>query len=152
MFTPEFETALTGVAYDKNGLFAKILRGEIPSVKVYEDENVLSFMDIFPQSRGHLLVLPKNVEARNLLDLPADAIPTLFAAAQKIAKAMEKALKPDGIIMTQFSGAEAGQTGGLSNRLGRIFLVPRLTMGFECHRTTFSLSLETIQSTTFTST
>lgn len=69
-------------------------------------------MDIFPQSKGHLLVIPKRVEARNFLDLPAETIPKLFQTAQKIAQAMEKALKADGIVMTQFSGAEAGQTGG----------------------------------------
>ena len=56
--------------YDNDNLFAKILRGEIPSVKVYEDDEVLAFMDIFPQAHGHVLVIPKNVSARNFLELP----------------------------------------------------------------------------------
>lgn len=96
--------------YDGNNIFAKILRGEMPCVKVYEDDDVLAFMDIFPQSQGHCLVVPKNVAARNLLDLPADRIQPLFAAVQKLAKAVVTALKCDGVIVTQFNGAPAGQT------------------------------------------
>ncbi|KAI9015378.1 histidine triad protein [Hyaloraphidium curvatum] len=102
--------ALSGIAYDKNNIFAKIIRGEIPCVKVHETDDILSFMDLFPQSRGHLLVIPKKAEARNLLDMPADALGPVFTEAQKIAKAMEKALDAEGIVMTQFSGREAGQT------------------------------------------
>lgn len=96
--------------YDDDNLFAKILRGEIPSVKVYEDAEVLAFMDIFPQARGHVLVVPKNVQARNFLELPADRVAPLMAAVQKLAIATEKALKPDGVTVTQFNGADAGQT------------------------------------------
>lgn len=96
--------------YDDNNLFAKILRGEIPNVKVYEDSDVLAFMDIFPQSRGHVLVVPKNVKARNFLELPAERVGALMAAVHKIAQATEKALKPDGVVVTQFNGAPAGQT------------------------------------------
>lgn len=96
--------------YDDNNLFAKILRGEIPSVKVYEDEEVLSFMDIFPQTRGHLLVIPKNVSARNFLELPANRVGPLMERVQKLAIATEKALKPDGVTVTQFNGEDAGQT------------------------------------------
>ena len=97
-------------AYDENNLFAKILRGEVPAVKVYEDDEVLAFMDIFPQSRGHVLVVPKNVRARNILDLAEDRVAPLMVRVQRIAKATEKALKPDGLTVTQFNGEPAGQT------------------------------------------
>jgi histidine triad (HIT) family protein len=96
--------------YDDNNLFAKILRGEIPSVKVYEDDEVLAFMDIFPQTRGHLLVVPKNVKARNFLELPANRVAPLVERVHKLTIATEKALKPDGITVTQFNGEDAGQT------------------------------------------
>lgn len=96
--------------YDPDNIFAKILRGDMPAVKVYEDEHVLSFMDVFPQAEGHTLVIPKNVTARNFLDLPADKIAPLMDRVQKVAKAVEKGLSPDGIILTQFNGAPAGQT------------------------------------------
>lgn len=96
--------------YDDNNLFAKILRGEVPAVKVYEDADVLAFMDIFPQTRGHLLIIPKDVKARNFLELPAERVAPLLAAVHKLAIAAEKALKPDGVTITQFNGEDAGQT------------------------------------------
>jgi histidine triad (HIT) family protein len=96
--------------YDDNNLFAKILRGEIPAVKVFEDDEVLAFMDIFPQARGHLLVLPKNVKARNFLELPTERVAPLMERVHRLAIATEKALKPDGITVTQFNGEDAGQT------------------------------------------
>ena len=96
--------------YDPNNIFAKMLRGEVPSVKVYEDEVALAFMDIFPQAEGHTLVIPKDVEARNLLEMPADKLAPYMERVQKVAIAVEKALKPDGIVVTQFNGAPAGQT------------------------------------------
>lgn len=96
--------------YDDNNLFAKILRGEIPAVKVYEDEVVLAFMDIFPQTRGHLLVIPKDVRARNFLELPEDKVGPLMQRVHRLAIAAEKALKPEGITVTQFNGEDAGQT------------------------------------------
>ncbi len=96
--------------YDGNNIFAKILRGEMPCVKIFEDDDVLAFMDIFPQSQGHCLVIPKNVSARNLLDLPVDRIQPLFAAGQKLARALVKAFDCDGVVLTQFNGAPAGQT------------------------------------------
>lgn len=96
--------------YDDANLFAKILRGEVPSVKVFEDDVALSFMDIFPQTRGHTLVVPKHVKARNLLDLPTDMVAPLMERVQRVARAVEKALKPDGISVVQFNGAPAGQT------------------------------------------
>ena len=95
--------------YDTDNIFAKILRGEMPCVKVYEDDNVLSFMDVFPQSEGHTLVIPK-APSRNLLETNAKDIGRLFGAVQRITKALEAALKPDGITITQFNGALAGQT------------------------------------------
>ncbi len=91
-------------------VFGRILRGEIPSVKVYEDIDVLAFMDIFPQSRGHLLVVPKNVKARNFMELPAERVGPLMRAVHRLTIAAEKALKPDGVTVTQFNGAPAGQT------------------------------------------
>ena len=96
--------------YDDGNIFAKILRGEIPCVKVFEDEVVLAFMDLFPQSRGHALVLPKGVRARNFLDLPHEAVGPLMQRVQRVAIAAEKALKPDGLTIMQFNGAPAGQT------------------------------------------
>ena len=95
--------------YDSDNIFAKIMRGEMPCVKVYEDDNILSFMDVFPQSEGHTLVIPK-APSRNLLETNAKDIGRLFGSVQRIAKAVETALKPDGIVITQFNGAPAGQT------------------------------------------
>jgi len=95
--------------YDSDNIFAKIMRGEMPCVKVYEDDNILSFMDVFPQSKGHTLVIPK-APSRNLLETNAKDIGRLFGSVQRIAKAVEAALKPDGIVITQFNGAPAGQT------------------------------------------
>ena len=95
--------------YDSDNIFAKILRGEMPCVKVYEDDNILSFMDVFPQSEGHTLVIPK-APSRNLLETNAKDIGRLFGSVQRIAKAVEAALKPDGLTITQFNGAPAGQT------------------------------------------
>lgn len=96
--------------YDDDNLFAKILRGEIPSVKVFEDDVALAFMDIFPQSRGHVLIVPKGVKARNFLDLPRDKVGPLLERVQRLAIAVEQTLKPDGVVVTQFNGAPAGQT------------------------------------------
>ncbi|MBI1359469.1 MAG: HIT domain-containing protein [Alphaproteobacteria bacterium] len=101
--------SLTG-AYDGNNIFAKILRGEAPCVKIFEDDEVLAFMDIFPQSQGHCLVVPKNVEARNLTDFPAERLGPLFQRVQRLTRAVIAALSPDGVIVTQFNGAPAGQT------------------------------------------
>jgi histidine triad (HIT) family protein len=96
--------------YDRDNIFAKILRGDMPCVKISEDDAILSFMDVFPQSPGHALVVPKSVEARNLLELPADRVAPLFQEVQRLARASVKALKPDGVVVTQFNGAPAGQT------------------------------------------
>lgn len=96
--------------YDGANIFAKILRGEAPCVKIFEDDNVLAFMDIFPQSQGHCLVIPKGVTSRNLTDFPQEKLGSLFAAVQKLTNAVIKALNPDGVVVTQYNGAPAGQT------------------------------------------
>jgi histidine triad (HIT) family protein len=97
-------------AYDLDNIFAKIVRGEIPAVKVFEDADVLAFMDLFPQSEGHTLVISKTSQARNLLDVAPTALERLILGVQRVATAIEAALKPDGLIITQFNGAPAGQT------------------------------------------
>ncbi|HEX4096696.1 MAG TPA: HIT family protein [Caulobacteraceae bacterium] len=96
--------------YDDANIFARIVRGEIPSAKVYEDYQILAFMDAFPQVRGHTLVVHKHSRARNLLDVEPAALEELILGVQKIARAVRRALKPDGIVVTQFNGAPAGQT------------------------------------------
>lgn len=96
-------------AYDDQNIFAKILRGEIPSVKVFEDEAVLAIMDAFPQTEGHVLVIPRE-PARNLLELSAEAASTAITRVQTLARAVAAALEPDGVVITQFNGAPAGQT------------------------------------------
>ncbi|MET0336311.1 MAG: HIT family protein [Caulobacter sp.] len=96
--------------YDEGNIFAKIVRGEMPAVKVFEDDQVLAFMDVFPQSKGHALVISKTSKARNLLEAEPQTVAALGAAAQKLAKAVTAALKPDGVVVTQFNGAPAGQT------------------------------------------
>ncbi len=101
--------SLHGV-YDPDNIFAKMLRGEIPCVKVFEDEIALAFMDIFPQARGHTLVIPKGVEARNFLEMPADRLGPYMQRVQRVAAAVEAGLKPDGLLVTQFNGTPAGQT------------------------------------------
>lgn len=96
--------------YDDNNIFAKIIRGEVPAVKVYEDEAVLAFMDVFPQSKGHCLVISKTAKARNLLEIDAQALGAVMSTVQRLAKAVTTALTPDGVVITQFNGAPAGQT------------------------------------------
>lgn len=95
--------------YDTANVFAKILRGEIPSAKVYEDERTLSFMDAFPQSRGHTLVIPKT-EAVNLFDVSPEVLSDLIVKTQKVARAVRDALEPDGVRLMQFNGAAGGQS------------------------------------------
>jgi histidine triad (HIT) family protein len=101
--------SLTG-AYDPDNIFARIVRGEIPSVKVWEDDEVLAIMDVFPQAPGHVLVIHKRSRARNLLDAEPETLAALTAAVQKTALAVERALKPDGLTIMQFNGEAGGQT------------------------------------------
>ncbi|MEH2514248.1 histidine triad (HIT) family protein [Nitrobacteraceae bacterium AZCC 1564] len=95
-------------AYDNNNIFAKILRGELPCYKVYEDEHTLAFLDIMPRSPGHTLVIPK-APARNILDIKPDDLAHVARVAQKIAIAGKKAFQADGITLQQFSEAAGGQ-------------------------------------------
>lgn len=97
------------MTYDDQNIFARILRGELPAIKVYEDDQVLAFMDIMPQADGHTLVIPKS-PAVTLLDLAPDAAAYTIQIVQKVAKAIEKALDVKGIVLMQLSGASAGQT------------------------------------------
>ena len=97
------------MACDEQNIFARILRGELPAIKVYEDDQVLAFMDIMPQADGHTLVIPKT-PAVTLLDLPADAAAYTIQVVQKVAKAIEVGLDAQGIVLMQLSGAAAGQT------------------------------------------
>lgn len=96
--------------YDAGNIFAKILRGEAPSVRVFEDEHVYAFMDVFPQAKGHTLVIPKHSQARNLLEEEPAVLSELILGVQRVARAVRAALQPDGLVVTQFNGAPAGQT------------------------------------------
>lgn len=97
-------------AYDPDNVFAKILRGEMPAVKVYEDGRVLAFMDVFPQSEGHVLVISKISQARNLIEAEPQVLQDLMLTAQRIAAAVPTALDCDGVSIMQFNGAAGGQT------------------------------------------
>ena len=96
------------IAYDPDNIFAKILRGEIPAHKVYEDEHVLAFMDIMPRADGHTLVIPKH-PARNMLDIAPDALANLAMGVQKVAKAVKAAMNADGLTIQQFNESAGGQ-------------------------------------------
>ena len=95
--------------YDPNNIFAKILRGELPAHKVYEDERVLAFLDIMPQAAGHTLVIPK-AASRNALDAAPDDLAYVVKIAQKIAKVAIPVFGADGAILVQFNEPAAGQT------------------------------------------
>lgn len=97
------------MAYDNSNIFAKILRGEIPAVKVYEDDRTLAFMDVMPEAEGHVLVIPKE-EAEDILSLSPEGLSAMMAAVQKIAKAVDRALSPGGILLKQYNRASAGQS------------------------------------------
>ena len=97
-------------AYDPDNVFARVLRGELPAARVFEDEEVLAFMDLFPQAPGHVLVISKAGRARNLLDVDPEHLASLMRGVQRVARAVRAALRPDGIVVTQFNGAAAGQT------------------------------------------
>ena len=97
------------MTYDPNNIFAKILRGEIPCHKIYEDEHTLAFMDVMPQVDGHCLVIPKT-PSRNLLDADPTTIAHLMTTVQKVAKAVMKAFNADGIQIRQYNEEAGGQT------------------------------------------
>jgi histidine triad (HIT) family protein len=95
--------------YDPNNIFARMVRGEIPCIRVHEDEHTLAFMDIMPQSDGHTLVVPK-VAGENLLDTPPQSVAAAIVTTQRVARAVRSAMGAPGIIVTQFNGSTAGQT------------------------------------------
>lgn len=100
---------MTSQTYDPNNIFAKILRGEIPCHKVYEDEDTLAFMDVMPQAPGHLLVIPKQ-GSRNLLDADPAVLSKIIPVVQKMANAAKEAFEADGVFIAQFNEPAAGQT------------------------------------------
>ncbi len=95
-------------SYDPNNIFAKILRGELPSYKVYEDDKALAFLDIMPRALGHALVLPK-APARNLFDIAPDDLAHVMKVAQKIAKASLRVFGAQGVTIQQFNEGAGGQ-------------------------------------------
>jgi histidine triad (HIT) family protein len=97
------------MAYDRNNVFARIVRGEIPAHKVFEDEHTLAFMDVMPQADGHTLVIPK-AEAENLFDLPGPALAATILSTQRVARAVQKAFAAPGILIAQLNGSAAGQS------------------------------------------
>jgi histidine triad (HIT) family protein len=97
------------MAYDTNNIFAKILRGEVPSVKVYEDDKTLAFMDVMPQADGHTLVIPKE-PAENIFELSPEGAAAMVRTTQKVAKAVKKGLDAPGIMLFQLNGKAAGQS------------------------------------------
>jgi histidine triad (HIT) family protein len=97
------------MAYDENNIFAKILRGEIPSHKIYEDEDTLAFLDIMPRTQGHALVITKE-KARDLFDVSPKALAKLMEVVQKLAPKIQEAIGAEGVLIQQFNGAAAGQT------------------------------------------
>src|SRR3978361_485304 len=94
-------------SYDPSNIFAKILRGELPCYKVYEDEKVLAFLDIMPRAPGHTLVLPK-APARNILDISPDVFPAVMTVAQKIAQVGMKVFAADGVTVQEFNEGAGG--------------------------------------------
>ncbi|MBE1297745.1 HIT family protein [Phycobacter azelaicus] len=95
-------------AYDPDNIFAKLLRGEIPSTRVYEDDETLAFMDIMPRADGHLLVIPKT-PCRNMLDASPEQISAVMATVQRLSHAVMKAFDADGVTIQQFNEAAGGQ-------------------------------------------
>ena len=96
-------------AYDDNNIFAKILRGDLPCFTVYEDEQTLAFMDIMPQSPGHVLVIPKN-PSTNMLTIAEEDVVAVMRTTHKIAPSIRKAMGAEGFMVVQLNGSEAGQT------------------------------------------
>jgi histidine triad (HIT) family protein len=97
------------MTYDPGNIFARILRGELPCHKVYEDDATLAFMDIMPQAECHTLIIPKD-GGTGILDTPPEALKATIATTQKIAAAVKAATGAPGVMVVQLNGAEAGQT------------------------------------------
>ena len=102
--------AIGAGAYDHDNIFARILRGEAPAARVWEDADTLAFLDVFPQSEGHTLVIPRRATARDLLDADPAIFAPLMASVQRVARGLLAALSPAAIAVSQFNGAAAGQT------------------------------------------
>jgi len=100
---------MSGAAYDDKNVFAKILRGEIPAQKVYEDDHVIAIMDVMPQADGHTLVIPK-APSRNMFDIGAHDLQNTILAVQRVARAVQKAFDAPGVLIQQFNEPAAGQT------------------------------------------
>ena len=100
---------MTSMPYDSNNVFAKILRGDLPSVKIFEDGHTLAFLDIMPSAEGHTLVVPKEF-AETIFDLSPTAASALMAATQHVAGAVRRALNCEGVMLVQLNGAAAGQS------------------------------------------
>ncbi len=96
--------------YDPQNIFAQIIRGDAPCYKLYEDDDVLAFLDLFPQSFGHTLVIPKRSAACNILDVDSEALAKVIKVVQRLTRAIVAELEPDGVQVAQFNGAPAGQT------------------------------------------
>lgn len=96
------------MSYDPDNIFAKILRGEIPATKVYEDDATLAFMDIMPRADGHCLVIPKT-PCRNLLDASPDQMAAVMATVQRLSRAVMRAFDAGGVTLQQFNEADGGQ-------------------------------------------
>jgi len=97
------------MAYDKDNIFARIVRGEIPCHKVYEDADTIAFMDIMPQAKGHTLVVPK-VAGEDIFSTPPESLAAAIRTAQKVAGAVKAVFSPPGIMIAQLNGAAAGQS------------------------------------------
>lgn len=97
------------MTYDDNNIFAKMLNGDIPYHKVYEDDKTLAFMDIMPQAEGHVLVIPKQ-KAVDLTELEPEYAAAVLMTAKKVMQAQRQVLEREGIIQMQLNGAQAGQT------------------------------------------
>ena len=97
------------MTYDPANIFARILRGEVPAHKVFEDTHTLAFMDVMPQAEGHTLVIPKWA-AENLFDLPQESLVETILTTQRVARAVKKAFDAPGIMIAQLNGRDAGQS------------------------------------------
>ena len=100
---------MTTPAYDPNNIFAKVMRGELPSTKVLEDDHVLVIMDVMPQGQGHTLVIPK-AQSRNILDISEEDLKRTIVVVQRVARAVKKAFDAPGVFVMQFNEPAAGQT------------------------------------------
>jgi histidine triad (HIT) family protein len=100
---------MSGPAYDDQNVFARILRGELPATKVYEDDSCIAIMDVMPQGKGHTLVIPKKA-SRNIFDIGAHDLQNAILVVQRIARAVKTAFEAPGVLIMQFNEPASGQT------------------------------------------